>query len=611
MVRVPEGVNLDHAAFTTLGAIAMQGVRQAEVRVGEKVAVIGLGLVGLLTVQILRAAGCRVFGIDVALGKIALGHTLGCAGSALANDEFLDEQILAFTSGYGVDATIVTAASSSSKPVEQAAEITREKGRVVVVGLTGMELPREPFYLKELDLRLSRSYGPGRYDKHYEDEGVDYPFAYVRFTERRNMGSFLELVEAEQVRLDPLISHRFAIDDAVRAYDLLHGKAKEPYLGILLQYSRKLADIPSRIELRPRPIGKDKLVIGVIGAGNYASANLLPHLRDNPAVLLGTVCTGSGFTAERTGRKAGFAAADSDVGAVIRESDAVVIATRHHEHAELMIKAVLAGKPVFVEKPLAITEEQLARVRQAIGRNYRATGPQIADDTPQVAANNTESPESRSDSLQRSPPAISVGFNRRFAPATTLVLKHFKDVPGARQVSIRVNAGAIPTDHWTQDPLVGGGRLIGEGCHFVDLAVVLTGSTIKSVSGIAVPLPGKDTVLWDTFSIALAMANGSIATVVYGSGGDTGLAKERIEVHAAGRSAVIDDFRSVDLWNGGKKKVKASNGQDKGQRAEMEAWINGIRNGQPSIPLEQIFNVHDACFAALRSIASGGALIRI
>lgn len=580
VVPIPAGVSMDHAAFATLGAIAMQGVRQADVRVGEKVALIGLGLVGLLTVQLLRAAGCQVFGVDIAADKIELGRKLGCADSAMANDEALDEMILEFTDGYGVDATIITAASSSNQPIELAAEMTREKGRVVVVGLTKMDLPREPFYLKELDLRLSRSYGPGRYDRSYEDEGADYPYAYVRFTERRNMISFLELVQTGQMELDPLISHRFSIGDAVHAYALLHGVAKEPYLGILLEYGRKTEEITRRIEFRSRSLDKAKIVVGVIGAGKYATANLLPFLSAHPAVSMGSVCTGSGVTAAHVAERLDFAAADADVNAVIRESDAILIATRHHEHANLVVEALRQGKPVFVEKPLAITQEQLDHVRKCF----------------EPAAPDAQVP------TLVSHPSLMVGFNRRFAPATELVRQHFKSHAGPKQVCIRVNAGLIPADHWIQDPVVGGGRLIGEGCHFVDLAVALTGSMVRTVAAFAVALPHKGPMSWDTFTILMSMGDGSIATVIYASTGDAGLAKERVEVHAGGRSAVIDDFLRVELWHSGKRTQKSWRSQDKGQSAQVNAWIRGLQEGRSPIPISEILNVHDACLASLQSM---------
>jgi polar amino acid transport system substrate-binding protein len=547
----------------------MQGVRQADVRIGEKVAVIGLGLVGLLTVQILKAAGCQVFGLDVDPKKLEIANKLGCDRTALATDEQIDEQILLFTDGYGVDSTIITAGTSSNKPIEQAGDITREKGRVIVVGAAKMDIPRDPFYMKELELRLSRSYGPGRYDKTFEDEGNDYPYAYVRFTERRNMSSFLELVASGSVRLEPMITHRFPISDAAKAYDIMRGERKESYLGIVLEYAHDSSERPSRIEIRTaQPITGNKIKVGVIGAGKYATANLLPHLRNHSEVAFGAICTNSGLTAINVAERFGFQAADADADAVIAESDAVLIATRHQDHASYAIKALQAGKPIFVEKPLVIDSEQLQGV---------------------MAAANSRS-------------SVTVGFNRRFAKAVQMVHEHIPSSMGARQVLIRVNAGAIPMDHWIQDPKVGGGRLIGEGCHFVDLAAFLCGSRIQTVHAVAIPQDGRSHVLWDNFSINLGFSNGSVATIVYTSIGDAAVPKEHIEVFCGGKIAIIHDFSEVELWAHGKKDRSRWSTQDKGQKEEIERWVKGLRQGVAPIPFDEILNVHQACLAALDSM---------
>jgi len=570
VVPIPEGVGTDAATFATLGAIAMQGVRQAEVRLGEKVAVIGLGLLGLLAVQMLKAAGCQVLGIDVDPAKLTLGKELGCSLTVHAADEGLEEQVVLFTGGYGMDATVITAGTSSNGPVEQAGEITREKGRVVVVGATGLNIPREPYYHKEIDLRISRSYGPGRYDTRYEEEGHDYPYGYVRFTERRNMACFLDLVKDGQVQLGKIITHRFPIEEAAKAYDLISGEKKEPYLGILLEYSRRLEEIPRRVEFTPRALSGVRVKVGVIGAGNYATSYLLPHVREHPLLQPGALCTGSGISAAKTAQKFGFEAADADVETVVDQSDAVLIATRHNDHATYVIKALEKGKPVFVEKPLAISEEQLEGVIKAAAKAGAGS--------------------------------VMVGFNRRFAPATALVKGHFAAVKSARQILIRINAGQIPADHWIHDPNVGGGRLLGEGCHFVDLAVALAGAPVVSVQAMAIAKPGLVHALWDDFSLQLTLADGSLATVIYTAIGDTGLAKERIEVSAGGRSAVIDDFLSVELWRDGKRVRKAWSKQDKGQKDQIAAWADGLRAGTSPIPFEQIVNVHQVCLAAIRSI---------
>jgi len=570
VVRVPEGVGVDQAAFATVGAIAMQGVRLADARVGEKVAVIGLGLVGLLTVRILNAAGCQVVGIDLDPDKIAAGRKSGCVDAISGEDEGLLEKIILFTSGHGVDATIVTAGTKSNRPIEQAGEITREKGKVVVVGAVGMDVPREPYYMKEIELVISRSYGPGRYDRSYEDQGIDYPFPYVRFTEQRNMESFLELIAARRMDLTPIITHRFPFEDATKAYDLVHGEKSENYLGILLEYKRDEKDIPVRVEHRAKGIGKGKITIGVIGAGNYATGNLLPHLKNLPDVAFGSICTASGMTASGALEKFGFRSAESDVERVIDDSDAVLIATRHNLHADLALRALGKGKAVFVEKPLVLKQEELDAFIEIGQKGFDGT--------------------------------LMVGLNRRFSPAVTALQSHFGPPSGPRQVLIRVNAGPIPLDHWIQDAEVGGGRLLGEGCHFVDLALALTGESISTVSASAIPTPGRPPVLWDDFSIILGMSGGSVCSIVYTSIGSRNVPKEYIEVASGGKTGIIHNFENVELWSdkGGKKRKSLT--PDKGQKRQIGDWVEGIRKGVSPIPFQEIINVHQACLAAGQSM---------
>jgi len=572
VVPIPEQIASDHAAFATVGAIAMQGVRQADVRVGEKVVVIGLGLIGLLTSQILRAAGCRVLGLDVDPEKLRLGQKLGCFETALATDDDLREQILLFTDGYGADSTIITAGTTSNRPIEQAGEITREKGRIVVLGAARMDIPREPFYSKELEIRLSRSYGPGRYDKAFEDEGKDYPYAYVRFTERRNMSSFLELVSSGAVQLSSMITHRFRIEDAATAYDVMRGVKTEPYLGILLDYRIDVPEPSTRITVRPvHSLMTEKIKLGVIGAGNYATSHLLPHLSRQSSIALGSICTASGLTSLHVAQKFGFQAADADVDALISESDAVLIATRHNDHASFALRAVEQGKPVFVEKPLAINCQQLEAILKVANQGS----------------------------------SVMVGFNRRFSPAVESVREHLNSNHGRAQVLIRCNAGSIATDHWIQDPKVGGGRLIGEACHFVDLAVYLCGSYVRSVQAVAIPQNGRAHSLLDNFSINLGMANGSVATIVYSSVGDTKFPKEYIEVFSGGKVGIILDFKTVDLWSHGKRRRLRWSTQNKGQKSQIEAWVTGLKTGTSPIPFDEIVNVHKACFAAFDSLRTG------
>jgi polar amino acid transport system substrate-binding protein len=596
---IPEGVGTESAAFATLGAIAMQGVRLAEARLGENVAVIGLGLIGLLTVQLLKASGCRVLGIDVDPARLALAGELGCETTVHAGDDSLVDQVLLFTGGYGVDATVITAGTSSNQPVEQAGEITREKGRVIVIGATGLQLPRGPYYHKEISFQISRSYGPGRYDPGYEQDGHDYPYGYVRFTERRNMACFLDLVKSGRVALSKIITHRFAIDDAATAYQLISGERPEPYLGILLEYPRQEQEIARRIELAPRPAGNGKITVGVIGAGNYATSYLLPAIRDHALLRLGGLCTGSGVSAAQIGQKFGFECADADVDGVIERSDAVLVATRHDEHARYAIEALRKGKAVFVEKPLAITEEQLDEVIACLA----SSNSQLSTLNSQLSCCNSQL------SCRNSQLSLMVGFNRRFAPATLLVKEHFAAAKGPKQILIRINAGSLPAGHWMHKSGVGGGRLVGEGCHFVDLAVALTGSVVKRVQAMAIPQPELDQALWEDFSIQLAMADGSVATVVYTALGDSAMPKERVEVSGGGRSALIEDFREVQLWHRGKRKCKTWSRQDKGQRAEIDCWAKGLRDGTCPMPFEEIANVHRACLGAIRSLSENAAVL--
>jgi len=575
VVTLPAGVKAEHGAFATIGAIAMQGVRQSDVRIGEKVVVIGLGLLGLLTAQILRASGCEVIGIDLDPEKIAMAKKNGCSSAFLVDDENLEEGILVATDGYGADATIITAGSTSNRPIEMAGEITREKGRVIVVGAVGMNVPREPYYLKEIDLKISRSYGPGRYDKAYEEKGQDYPFSYVRFTEQRNMRTFLELVEGGRIDLDSLITHIFPFEEAEKAYSLIGGEKKEQYLGILLRYDRDDSQIPRRIDMSSPPMDR-RIVLGVIGAGNYATANLLPHLKANPSVRFGGICTSTGMTAFEAAKKFGFQSAESDVERICAESDAILIATRHNDHARYALKALRMGKSVFVEKPLVLKAEELDEFISLANDGVKGT--------------------------------LMVGFNRRFSPLVAHVREHLGSAGGPKQVLIRVNAGAIPKDHWIQDPDVGGGRLIGEACHFIDLVVAFTGASVESVSAFAIPRRNQLPQLWDDFSISLGMSDGSIGTIVYTSIGDTGLPKEYIEVYCGGKVGIIDDFGSADIWSKGKRRKKKLSRQDKGQQCQMEAWVEGLKKGTSPIPFHEIVNVHKTCFMAVESMKRREAL---
>ena len=462
-VPIPEPVTFTDAAFVTVGAIALHGVRQAMLNLGETVVVLGLGLVGQLTVQICAAAGCRVFGIDIEPAKVALAKSCGAHDGAVS-DSNVAAAVKLFSRGAGADAVLITASTKSSAPVALAPELLRDRGRVVVVGDVGMDVSRRDYYDKEIDLRLSRSYGPGRYDPVYEEQGHDYPLAYVRWTENRNMEAFLDLLATEKVRLAPLVSHRFPIEQAERAYALLSGETKEPYIGILLSYDEARPQ-PTTIAVETKRIAqtvRDRTVrFGIIGAGQFAQGILLPRLKAVSGVAFEFVVTGQGLTALSVARKYGAKACTSDYREVLASADvdAVLIATRHHQHATMTAEALRARKHVFVEKPLAIDAPGLAAVTAA----------------------HADAPDYQ----------ILVGFNRRFSPLAVKLAERMRGEPLV--MTYRVNAGAIPATHWTQDPATGGGRIVGEVCHFIDVMQFLTGSNPVEVTASAAgatALPG-------------------------------------------------------------------------------------------------------------------------
>ena len=458
--KIPEGVSYANAAFATIGAIALQGVRQAQPLIGERVVVIGLGLIGLLTVQILKANGCAVLGVDPDEERAALATRLG-ADAAVSSGA--DRACAAFTGGYGADAVIIAAATPSSQPIEQAAELSRHKGRVVAVGLVGMQVPRDAFYRKELDLRLAMSYGPGRYDPDYEERGNDYPFPYVRFTEQRNLESFLYLVQQKRVTPAALVTHRLPFAAALDAYALIEGKLPaestldRKYLGILLEYpaGARLERTVRRADDRATGTHGGDVGVGFIGAGNFARGVLLPQIVKAGAARLTAVCTSTGRSAAQTAERFGFAVVTTDAGEVLERADtgAVFIATRHGSHAALVAAALRAGKHVFVEKPLCIRQTDLDEVERAL-QDARGAGFE---------------------------PCLMVGFNRRFSPHARAVQAAFRDRGTPMVVSYRVNAGVVPAESWLHDPEEGGGRIIGEGCHFVDFCTALIGSDPVSV----------------------------------------------------------------------------------------------------------------------------------
>jgi predicted dehydrogenase len=570
-VRIPEAVSFEDAAFTTLGAIAMQGVRQADVRLGERVAVIGLGLLGLLTVQILKAAGCRVLGNDLSESKCALARELGADQAVSASSV---EAAAAFSDGHGVDAVIITAATDSNGPVEDAAEMSRVKGRVVVVGKVGMDVPRDPFYKKELDLRLSMSYGPGRYDPAYEEGGQDYPFGYVRWTEQRNMLSFLELVAAGRVTPGRLITHRFEIDVALKAYELL--ESREPYLGIIIEYPQKDVAVAEKRNIELRPVTPSpEIGIGFIGAGNFARGVLIPALKKAGGAELVGVCTATGMSATETAKKHGFAYATTDHQQLLADDrvNTIFVATRHDSHARFACEALRAGKHVFVEKPLCVRPEQLEEYRKTLGNL----------------------PEGR---------CLMVGFNRRYSAHAAALRSAFADRRTPMVINYRVNAGLVPRDVWVQDPELGGGRIVGEVCHFVDLCEYLTASTPARVYASSIASSDMRLTPEDSVALTVEYADGSLASVQYVALGSPELAKERIEICADGVSAVMDDWVCTTFYGSRRRRVKTK--QEKGFDGEIKALFEAVRRGAPSpIPFESLVRTTEVTFAALQSLRTG------
>lgn len=571
---MPEGVDFQHACFTTVGTIALQGVRQAEVKLGEVVAVIGLGLVGQISVQILKAAGCKVLGIDISAGACALALKSGADAVAVRGKDDVEAVALGLSRGYGVDSVLITAAAPTNDPVELAGRISRDRGTVVMVGVTGMDIPRDIYFAKELQFRLSRSYGPGRYDALYEEGNVDYPIGYVRWTEGRNFDAFLDLIAGGRLNLDLLITHRFEIGEALKAYDIITGKVKERFVAVLLQYPGADAAPARSMSVngsRPAPAA-GQLVLGVIGAGNYASAMLLPHFKSHSGVTLKAVATSSGVTARKVAERVGFATAASDPEEIFkdREINAVLIATRHHLHAPLVIAALKAGKAVFVEKPLVMNRAELAEVAAVM----KETGGRV-----------------------------HVGFNRRFAPTAVAARDFVKDAPNQTML-YRVNAGPLPKGHWLRDPVQGGGRLIGEGCHFIDFLQFLCAS--KPVRVHARGLGGGGPVSDDSFLVEMSFADGSLGTILYTALGDPVFPKERVETFGGGRVAVIDDFKAGTLMAGGRPTLTGGKGQDKGQAAQVNLFIDAVRNGTPMpIPADELLAGSSAMLAALDSMRTG------
>ncbi len=570
-VKLNKHVPLEEAAFVTIGSIAMQGVRQAGLQLGESCAVIGLGLIGRITMQLLRAAGVNAIGIDVSSTAVEETNRLMPGSSFNRNNETLEKTIQHLTHGIGCDAVIITAGSNSEDPVNLAGALCRQKGRVVIVGAVPTGFERKNYYIKELDLRMSCSYGPGRYDDEYELHGVDYPVGYVRWTENRNMEAIAQLISDKKLDLKPLITHRFRFENAPDAYQMIIDK-KESFCGIVLEYDLN-RELKTSVKIESHQPSPSRVKAGLIGAGSFAQNFLLPALQG--LAQFESVATARSNNALNIATKYGFAKATGNAHEVISDKNVntVFIVTRHDTHAGYVKQCLEENKNVYVEKPLCLTEQELEEIKN-------------------LYVNSSSS--------------LMLGFNRRFAPMTGMIKSKLNPAVPVSML-YRINAGQVPPEHWIHNPQIGGGRIVGEVCHFIDLCTFLAGSSITSLSAQAIHDPMH---LNDTLTVSLHFKNGSIATIAYFSNGNKEVNKEYLEVYSQGWVAVLDDFRELAMY--GKKKTIEKGNQDKGHKNQVKQFIQSIERGKPSpIPFEEIYHSTLATFKALESIKLNGAIVEI
>ncbi|QVR67942.1 bi-domain-containing oxidoreductase [Acinetobacter sp. BHS4] len=562
--KIPDNVSDESASFAVVASIGLQGIRLAQPTLGESFVVTGAGLIGLLTIQMLRANGCRVLAIDFDQSKLELAKQFGAEVCNPGKGENPVAVGLAFSRGVGVDGVIITASTKVSDPVIQAARMSRKRGRIILVGVTGLELNRADFYEKELSFQVSCSYGPGRYDTEYEDKGNDYPLGFVRWTEQRNFVAVLDMMAAGTLNVEPLITQRFEFEDAPKAYDAL--TEDKSGLGLLLKYNSPVETrLEKRVVLRPISIEPKNAVVGFIGAGNYASRILIPAFK-KASSQLHTIVTSGGINGVIHGEKTGFAEASTDLDGLLNNKDinTVAIATRHNSHAYFVEKVLSAGKNVFVEKPLALTVEEIEKIETVYNQNIQ---------------NNQYA-------------RVMVGFNRRFSPQVQKMKTLLDTVKEPKSFIMTMNAGAIPADHWTQDNAVGGGRIIGEACHFIDLMRFLAGSKIVSIQARRMGETDAVQILEDKASITLGFEDGSFGTIFYLANGASSFPKERVEVFTAGRVLQLDNFRKLKAfgWPGFNKMNLWR--QDKGQDACAAVFVDSIRDGKEApIPADEIFEV--------------------
>jgi predicted dehydrogenase/threonine dehydrogenase-like Zn-dependent dehydrogenase len=580
-VQIPDGVSFEEASFVALGGIALEAVRMARPEIGHRVAIIGLGLLGQLAVQILKANSCRVLGVDLVTGKLDLARDLGA--DVIVNGATHDAiaAVREFSGGYGVDSVIIMASTKTNQPIEQAAEMARERGRVVATGLVGLSIPRKPFYEKEIEFVVSRAWGPGMYDVDYEERDVKYPLPYVRWTAQRNMSTFLDLVAAGRVNVEPLITHRFPFDEALDAYEMILTDS-EPYVGVVLNYGETEQEPVRRVDLKPgrRLTGTKSgaVGIGLIGGGLYARGILLPALRKVKGVRYVGIATTSGTSSRHVGHTFGFDYCTTDYRELLQDEDvqAVFILTRHGAHAHFACEALRAGKAVFVEKPLALDEDELKEVVRAW---HEGSG------------------------------FLMVGFNRRFAPMTRYVKKRLQGSTGPLVIHCRCNAGYLSPESWVHHPQQGGGRIIGEVCHFVDLIQALADGLPTEVYAAAAG--GAAACLRDNIVVSLHMDNGSVGSIVYAAGGDKSFSREYVEVIGRGTVATIQDFKSASFTQSGRTSRKRGLGADWGHVSELETFFHHLRTGETQPVLIQDYVATTLTTFAIEESITTGESVRV
>jgi len=574
-VRIPDSVSFEDAAYTTLGAIALQGVRQTEPSLGDVVFVMGLGLLGLITVQLLKANGCVVIGSDLNPNRVKQSQKFGIDYAFIGDQGDMLSKVNSLTQNQGVDAVIITASSKSNKPIELAAELARQKGRVVAVGMVPMNVPRNAYYLKELDLRLSMSYGPGRYDPYYEERGQDYPYAFVRWTEQRNMKAVLTLIAQGKLDVNSLTSQRFKFEKAEEVYEKIM-QDKGDYLGVLFDYKKRHKnDKVLKIKSDNEKNKESNIIVGLIGAGSYAGSMLIPHIKKHLDCSIYGIATGTGISAEDAAKKYSAQLVTTDYQELLKSKNinTVFITTRHNLHAEQVVDSLKSNKHVFVEKPLALSLKELDLIKKSQNDHHNI---------------------------------LFVGYNRRYSVLANKLKAFFEGGNNVMNIIYRVNAGFIPKDHWTQDPGVGGGRIIGEVCHFIDFLIYLSNSLPVEVYTSGLSLNHEEQVVEDNISAVFRFKNGSVGTIIYAANGDSAMEKEYIEVFSDGKSAKLVDFKELYLYERSKKKrIKLAN-QDKGQQAEIKFFFDLIKGDlKQNYSFEDIYCGSLATFKILESLRTG------